>query len=375
LKGLLLETLGLEYEGLSITQDKLVRLFQNNKTLKNSVRVTHDASSELMVRILNDRLKMVNHNDIARRLSGREYKSGYEAVTVPLSFDEMEKTVTQLLGLLKEEGEFFSPRASIHIHVGFAHNLGIMKTGLEVGLALDSLFFQLGAMGGKFRGSINESIYCRPLTNGQVARCENRKNYQLLSPEKALKTDNVNDFWAQYAVDPDEPPNRYISSRYFAWNLFSVLLHNTIEFRYFNQSLDINEIMAVISLCQGTAEMILNLSQKIDGSRIIEDKFQNLPIFKNHSKEEYGAQLLSLVRLMYDLGGKFVPKEYHLDTLASMLNISEPVVISRTPVKTHLQNYYIPERFASVLDSAGKNVGESGFVDIHNIKDFSILEI
>lgn len=372
--GLLIETVGIELEGLGITQEKLSALVSRDPYLCNRIGITHDASAELYIKKLRDNINVVDHNTIVAGLRGNKFVSGYEAVSVPLSFDETDKAMTRLMDILKANGEFFSPRASMHIHVGFAHNLSLMKTALLLGLYLDSLLFQLGAMGEEFRGSINESVYCRPLTGGQVAICGNRSKYRILSPEKALSATSLEDFWATYAVNPNRPPNRYIAGRYFAWNLFSVILHGTIEYRYFNQTLNVNTASAITRVCQAITELVLRLDLKGDVERVLEARLQNLPITESHPKEEYISQLVELIRLMSDVKVGNLPSETHVKTLIGLIESAKPVKLSSTPIKTHLKNYSIPEHFSPFLEKAGNKIQESGYIDIHNIKNFSILD-
>src|SRR5688572_9431088 len=168
-----LDSVGLECESIYLqketVQDRVGRsispFFPNRRVLN----VTRDASSEIKVdylRIGSKLLQVSCHTKAMEIIKGmgRDPRTiGYEFFTSPLSIPDMEKFIYPAMFTLVQLGDSVTERAASHIHVGFAHNLRLLKRLLRICLAIDPVLFRLGGMGGVHRGWKNHAAYARPL--------------------------------------------------------------------------------------------------------------------------------------------------------------------------------------------------------------------
>ena len=255
----LIDTIGIEFESLYTHEDSPptqgVKEFFNN---------SHDASIQTdMYSMLGGRVcGNISNKDFKSKLQSRnKITMGNELVTIPIHDKYLlNKVVKRITTNLFEAGETTrGTRESLHIHVCFPFNLEILKRILNVSLVLENFFFHIGCLGYEFRGLHNNSIYCRPFSEfGPPVVLDNSVPKQVLNIDSLLKTQNLESFWDLYGNIGMGGNNRYHPARYFFINLYSLLLHDTLEFRVFNKTLDSNRILALVELCQGICKIIID---------------------------------------------------------------------------------------------------------------------
>jgi len=154
-----------------------------------------------------------------------------------------------------------SERSGIHIHFSYSSpNLNMLKTILNLGACLERLFFHVGGMGYRFRGEINDSVYCRPITKyGPPCIPNYYGGYsQVFTLDRLLETKTSDEFWYFYSDLKNINNGRYAPVRYTWLNLYPLSPYGeykgTLEFRVFNKTLNPYYIMAIIELCQKFSE-------------------------------------------------------------------------------------------------------------------------
>lgn len=380
MSGGFLETIGLEFEGMGATRDQMIRLLssQYGDSIFNSVQVARDASVEARLRLLsgNGTFGAFDHNPLARSVSNgtNRITMGYEITTAPLTFEEQESLIPRVMKTIIANGESISPRASLHIHIGFAHNFKLLTNALRVGLWLEPLFYRLAGMGGMFRGEINNAIYCRPLGLGVAVPAEGtRAFYKLPNIKRLLSARDSDEFWLCYGINRDvfaSNPNRYVPARYFGLNLLSVLIHGTLEYRYFNQTLNPAWILTMARYCQAITELI---------STAPRDWANSLPIPDMRTKfsEVYYLNLLGQLESAFTrFDVSYLPTDVHKRIIRKILDCSEiPDFNDKIPM-THIRNWVLSSsQIGTGIFDVEKNICESGFVDIHNIDRMNLSTI
>lgn len=361
--GTFLDTVGVEFEGTGKTQDSIRRLL-NMSPMTTDGKVEHDASVEIKVKTTSSGgMLNVNNPEISDlTVFGGGQTYGYEICTPPLSVDDAIRFSWEVLPRLREYGDFVSSRASIHVHVGYAANLKMLKNTLMLGIKLDPLLFAIGTMGYRtHRGALNDFAYCRPLELGAVIKY-GRKRYKVLNIDAAMSATDQGSFWWAYGVNVQNVI-RYHPSRYFAWNLMSLLLHGTLEFRYFNQSHSPGVVSAVIDICHAIAEL---------------SAFISTPDIVNIQKVEFIGVVPEISDLHCLLDHLiYLIKTYNIDIKGSSLDIirgiMRPVSIPDEWVLTHLREFEPSDRTVDDLVEVPK-CKVPGYVDIHNLSTISLLE-
>ena len=366
--GVILDAIGIEIEGLYGTRDEIHHFIMSTLGGTNYLSAIHkDASVETPVTMI----RGVGLINLPHRFKKeiRNTTLGYEIVTNPLSLSDMEIFIPKVLIGLQRFGERFSPRTSIHIHVGFPESLSILKRGLKLGAMLDPLLFRLAGLGNPFRGEINSSIFCRPLSAAPFILGEDSGRKFQLNPLRGMDAKTMSDFWKGYFISYGNDYERYHPARYFAWNLYSVLLRGTLEFRYFNLCLNPEWILTMINLCQSITE--LAVTSDLPDIPVL-DPFSE---YKDSVYEDIIERLLSTIKnsdMLYK--GILFRKE----TLLKILYSTPKPDFGKKKVLSHMQRAYpdrILERFS--LESTKENIPNSGFINIHsaNVADAAELLI
>ena len=356
--GLFLETCGVEMEGVGPSTHDISRLLSNCGA-SNEATVTRDASVEAAVSLTSSmRLNYYSYaSQFIRRIDS--ITAGYEVVTYPLPLDVMDSTVHRITDALKaSNNHFISPRASIHIHIGFAKNMALLKKSLLMGLAIDPLLFAMAGMGEQYRGAINQSIYARPLEGGVGVATGD--GYSHLLPERSLSTRSVNEFFLNYFIFGRT--QRYHPARYFAVNLYSILLHGTLEFRHFNQTDNPFWIMAAVRLVHAISELIVFASE----DELIE--LRTVSVFDMSPS--------NINELLYGLLSLFKKHDIDIDpsvvnNIQDILDVTPIPVFSKSPPLTHSTATFGREGWMVRLAEDPVN---SGHIDIHNINNISITD-
>lgn len=373
---LVIDTVGIELESLFLSQKEVMILLETlPPDLRGWFKVTRDASSEIRVfNIPNGRktVRISYQTPEARQFfRGHNHEViGYEAVSKPMDINTAEAILHLLLPKLEMAGDGPNSRCAFHVHVGMAKNLDICKKGLHIGLYVDDLLFRLAGMGGKYRGVTNNSIYARPLISGPYAS-DGDNWYQIGNYEQALKADTFNEFWYSFGINPLREFGKYVSARYFAFNVLSTLIHGTLEFRYWNQSFDPLITTSVTKLSQMIAEIVLK-SRTSAVSR--------LPIgdpFKDETPSYYVEKLFKMIGMANDLECSYGLEDRHIRCLTRIIENAPPLGLKDVPVKTHLRDYIVDTQIAKLgglKKLRSGNPVHPGNKDIHNLEDQNILE-
>jgi hypothetical protein len=259
----LISTVGLEYEVETLEQhDMMSRL--NSSIFKQ----THDASIESDASYRSGIYVKAPRELFVGRGMGTTI--GTEIISIPFDTEGQDmlphlKNLTQILMEMGEPEKSF--RAGIHIHVNMSYNLRILKSMIRLGANMEDVFFYIGTQGYMFRGmKVNDNAYCRPITKfgPQCVRTGNG-NYQVFNIKDLLEAKTVQEFWWRYGslsvtTDNNMPGGgwgRYVPQRYTWLNLYSLLLHSTVEFRVFNKTMSPFKINAEIKLCQKFCEFAI----------------------------------------------------------------------------------------------------------------------
>ena len=286
-------TMGFELEVENIVSGALPRIKIGNVTFNK----VHDASCESDVMSAGPLDVYMGNVEpaISELISGEgglnRHTAGTEYVSDPIDLENtdlltMFKVLTQTL---LENGESpASYRGSVHYHFSCPHNLQILKNIITLGRHLEDVFFYIGGQGYEFRGTkFNESQYCRPITKWGP-QCVPIKNDgsdngwgQLYNCDELLASQSTTKFWKNYGDTNLENLPRYFHVRYTWLNLYSLLVHGTLEFRVFNKTMNPHYLNAGAELCKKFTQ----LSVFLDNMRDYTDLEEN-SIYDGRSKSE-----------------------------------------------------------------------------------------
>lgn len=178
---------------------------------------------------------------------------GLEIVSPPLDFNDpaQRAQVDTIVTALKVAGCQPHSSAGIHVHVEACHEDGTEMTAKEIAAVV------------RFTYKFEDAIY-RIASSGWDTIRAGARTYALPIPEGTaqaiMHVQNNEDLWQVWENSYDwmraHRGNRRTAgivlreqSRYTATNLMALQAHNTVEFRYFNSSLNANRIQAYIALC------------------------------------------------------------------------------------------------------------------------------
>lgn len=377
--GQILDTVGIELESIGKSQKEVASiLYTLPHNLANNFSVHRDGSCEMKgytVPIKNKRNQFVifnSHTPAAQKVFENQHLStyGYELVSIPMTIEMAESTIWGLLPKLETNGDFISERCAIHIHVGMAKNIAIMKNLLILGLWADELFYSISGMGsGKFRGYSNNAIYARPLQNGPYFK-RGDSYYQILNCNAALKATDIYEFFAAYGVNTENDIIKYHPARYFSINLYSILLHNTLEFRHFNQSFNPKLVIAITKLCQLFSEIGIKAKKKTLESLVPGN------VFETRNTSYYMNKLDNLVYIGRITNCNYTLDKENVSELETAISEYQGIGINDTTVLTHVKDVDISNGIIrdGQLLATYERPGDAGQIDIHNIQYQSILK-
>jgi hypothetical protein len=360
---IVLDKIGLELECSFLTREHTMEALQAHELLGYLGEVHRDASVETPVFSLGE------HNIICppgSLLSSqlRRRTLGSEIVTRPLSREETTAFISKVSMMLQKLGEDFTPRTSIHVHIGFPNSLVCLKRALKVGLLVEPYFYRLAGLGNRFRGEINSSIYCRPLARGPCVQSAASGNWYVLKPEVGLTATNPFDFWKGFGIPYREGTTdygRYIPARYFAFNLYSTLLRGTLEYRFFNMTSRYEWILTMVDLIQALTEFIIS-GQEFDAGLELLPKLNSFEIYEDAVYEEFTRCLLELLK-NGDLYYNSILNK--LPTLLGILQKTPHHVIGPADVQTHVREQGSMDYVDRLNLERVRNPVPSGYVDIH----------
>jgi hypothetical protein len=364
-------TCGIEYEFETVTPEKIMETF-NIK----SWRTTHDASIESEGLYLNSTRILIpkSDNKILRLLSYQTATIGTEMVSRILNSDEKElyeqiKLITNIATSLGEPEE--TQRSGVHFHYSFSNpSLRMLKSIVRLAKYLESVFFYIGGMGYKFRGTENDSIYCRPITkSGPCCVKLNGSGWsQVFNIYRLLETKTVEEFWNIYG-DLGNHTRRYNPVRYHWINLFPMFqgpeYRGTLEFRVFNKSQNPLFMFSAAMLCKKFVEYAIKSSFE---SLKEENLLKENSIFSYQSKGEIKESLIKFAELS-DLD------ENSLKTLLLIIDKTPQISLDGGYVKSHiystqmrreLQNYWGGNYSPKCISE--DEIKNPTFVDIHVLR-------
>lgn len=178
---------------------------------------------------------------------------GLEIVSPPLDFDNPQERgqVDKIVAALQAAGCTPHRSAGIHVHIEAAHEDGHEMTAKEIAAVV------------RFTYKFEDAMYRIASAGWQTIR-PGARTYALPIPEGTaqaiMHVQNTDDLWQVWENSYDwmqaHRRNRRTASivlreqsRYTATNLMALQAHNTIEFRYFNSSLNIKRIQGYVALC------------------------------------------------------------------------------------------------------------------------------
>lgn len=173
---------------------------------------------------------------------------GGELVSPPLDFDNTEERaqVTRAITALQRSGARPDPTAGIHVHVEAKHTDGRDMTAREIASVVrftykfEDALYRIASSGWQtIRGGA--MTYARPIPEGTAQAIM-----------KVQTQDELRNVWSGYTTRSRRRLGVHVLrelNRYTATNLQSLERHGTIEFRYFNSSVNPVRIQTYIALC------------------------------------------------------------------------------------------------------------------------------
>lgn len=439
LYGAFLDTVGLEMEGIGIFQNRLSKdmdnifygsptLSKNGKKIIKPYIITRDASTESIVESVTSKHNMYyiyRHTEYAKRLAGmgrgNDNALGYELIIEPTGIEQLEELVFKTLLAIENAGDFITPRAATHFHVGFVNNLRMLQNLLRITLWLDPLFFRLGGMGRTNRGFSNNYAYARPLLHSsavpvvgaldsaprihvergdssvrnrprstssvdrlssaterlrrnRIARLTDEINdgntyVKIINPISALSATSLEDFWASFGVFPDVSGlPKYHPARYSSFNFYSLSQHNTIEARHCNQTFNPYLVMAIAKMFRGAVE----LSTLLGKHEVFEFPPGNSAV--EISIKEAEEILQTLQNFFNDKEVENPPDDSEFSLIMETIANSKFIPLKENPVKTHLNDFSIRAELARAgnLETV-ENVTRPTQIDVHTIRNYPFV--
>jgi hypothetical protein len=182
---------------------------------------------------------------------------GGEFVSPIMSADpkRIRKDVGEIFNLMLEYGESISTLTSTHVHVymGMLPPIHVLKNLLNMAIRLEGPLFRLSvAELLQHRGiEHNDYMYCRPLTGPgpQYIIDENGDWRQCFDIHRILDGAETSKQAIRAWGRADHQPSKWIPPRYYWLNPVPLRRQGTIEFRLFNQTLDVENVVAWAMLC------------------------------------------------------------------------------------------------------------------------------
>lgn len=192
-------------------------------------------------------------NGWAVKRDGSVY-SGGELVSPPLHFDNAEEReqVTTAVLALQRAGATTSPQAGIHVHIEATNDDGTQFSGRQIAAVV------------RFAYKFEDAIY-RIASSGWETIRPGARSYCKPIPEataqqimKVKTIDELRNVWDGRSVNGrsrgQRNPFARNHDRYYGINLRSFFQRGTIEFRYFNSSVNPVRIQTYIALCTAIVE-------------------------------------------------------------------------------------------------------------------------
>lgn len=176
-------------------------------------------------------------------------QGGGELVSPPLDFDDPDQRgqVDIAVDALLRAGAQTDPMAGIHVHIEAKNEDGTVFSGRQIGSVV------------RFAYKFEDAIY-RIASSGWQSLRPGARSYCKPIPEelaqsimRAKTIDEIRNLWDGYNLSGNRVRNgsqwNRSMDRYYAINMRSFFQRGTIEFRYFNSSLNAKRIQTYIALC------------------------------------------------------------------------------------------------------------------------------
>lgn len=178
--------------------------------------------------------------------------SGGEMVSPPLDFTDpaQRAQVTTAVQALQDSGATTHHTAGIHVHIEAKHESGIPMTAKEIAAVV------------RFTYKFEDAIY-RIASSGWATIRGGARTYAQPIPENTARAimdvrtmEELEAVW-DGEQDGRNRVSRHVTAmqdRYTATNLRSYFMRGTIEFRYFNSSVNPERVQAYIALCMAIVD-------------------------------------------------------------------------------------------------------------------------
>lgn len=228
-----MRTFGVELEMVGISRQDAASVLK--ETLGGNVEYDSEDRSILYVILGNGERWKIEDDDSL----GGNRDSRAEVVTPPngLSLDRLED-VKKVVIALKRAGAMVNEKCGLHVHIGAKECTVEQISGL-----IDILIDQEPSVINRFKINPDRlKRYAKPLSKAFVGRFRARR---------PTNRQELQEAWYGKGFKVDRLKRRHDPTRYHGFNLHSFFypLRRTIEFRYFNGTLDPDDIEECVSFC------------------------------------------------------------------------------------------------------------------------------
>lgn len=209
------------------------------------------ALRETNLGVVDGRHSHLGHSDTAWTVKrDGSVQRGGELVSPPLNFDDptQRAQVNTAVEALLRAGATTDPSAGIHVHVEAKNEDGSVFSGKQIAAVV------------RFAYKFEDAIY-RIASSGWETIRPGATSYARPIPEataqaimRAKTLGEIENVWNGYTIGGRRNPLAQNHSRYTALNLRSFFQRGTIEFRYFNSSVNPVRIQTYIALCVAIME-------------------------------------------------------------------------------------------------------------------------
>jgi hypothetical protein len=163
--------------------------------------------------------------------------------------------MTRIIELLEASGEYVSTLTSFHVHVGMGclPPVEAFKSLVEIAMKIEAPMFRLSVAESHTHRGLhhNDYMYCRPLMGiGPQYVVDNDSRWrQCFDLPKILVYSNSTLEACQAWGRADQGEPKWVPPRYYWLNPVPLFRQGTIEFRLFNQTMDVDNMIAWVNLC------------------------------------------------------------------------------------------------------------------------------
>jgi hypothetical protein len=325
----------------------------------------HDGSSESAALSINGIPVEIDTNNSANALSlfslferANSTVYGGELVSPILSGEDnfFQTYIVKALQILSRENSnslFDIGRSSIHVHVnlGDSYRVSDLKNLVRLLVMYEPFLYKISSFGHDTRCLANDFVFCRPIYSPTVYEYDGGY-YPIFSHRTLLSASKKTEFfnYLYKSLYCFEHGGKYVPQRYVGLNFFSLLIRNSIEFRYANTTTKPDWLISWIKLCQAFVRTAY-------GSEIVIDKERTLDDTSEYGLDEF-ISFLDLIQLSNPY------RDILINLFLESPDIQYPIKHS---VVTHVQQFAINPNDLGVEKTKLKLIRG----DPKNVKDFS----